>query len=102
MEKKNKSLTPLRDIISSLLSGQGLQFDFNDAKIWEVWEEVVGPGISKNAKPAWIKNKVLTVAVRDPIWLQELNFMAVEIRDRLNSRLRREAVKTINFRMERQ
>jgi len=93
------SLTPLKDIIGNLMSGRGLPFDPQDATIWKVWAEVVGPAISRNAQPLWIKSGRLRVMVSDPIWLQELEFLERDMREKLNQRLGRQAVKKIEFRL---
>jgi hypothetical protein len=99
MKTAEDSLTPLKDIISGLLKNGGLNFNPEDANIWKVWEGVVGAGISKNAQPSWIKSGKLRVTVSDPIWLQELEFVAEPIREKLNKKLGRRAVEKIEFRV---
>ncbi|TET89223.1 MAG: DUF721 domain-containing protein [Desulfobacteraceae bacterium] len=98
VEAKN-SLTPLKDVITSLLSDGTLPFNPDDARIWRVWDEVVGPAISRNARPSWIKNGKLKVRVSDPIWLQELEFVEESIREKLNTKLGRKAIDRIEFRI---
>ena len=99
MDEKEKRLTPLKDIIAALLEGADLPFNPSDARIWELWDDVVGKAIAKHAQPAWIKKGRLRVHVSDPIWLQELEFVKENIRERLNVRLGREAVERIEFRL---
>lgn len=89
----------LAEIISSLSGPQGLPFDLRDMEIWQIWEDVVGQVISSYAKPSMIRNGILTVGVKQPIWLQELKFMAEEIRAKLNKRLGRKAVRDIRFKL---
>jgi hypothetical protein len=99
MEKDKYSLTSLKDIIGNLLGSGSLPFNPEDADIWSYWDEVVGPAISKNARPSRIKNGVLRVTVSDPIWLQELQFIEESIREKLNGTLGRKAVKKIEYRI---
>ena len=99
MSEEKNSLTPLRDIIGDLLRDGTLSFNPDDARIWQVWDDVVGPAVSRNTRPSWIKNCKLRVTVSDPIWLQELKFVEQTIRDRLNKRLGRNAVEKIDFRV---
>lgn len=99
MKKGEDSLTSLKDVISSLLRSGELPFNPGDANIWKVWDEVVGPAVSKNAHPSWIKTGRLRVTVSDPIWLQELEFMEESIREKLNKTLGRKAVERIEFRV---
>lgn len=99
MGTNRNSFTPLKDIIGNLLGKGALPFNPDDANIWKVWDDVVGPGIAKNARPSWIKNGKLRVMVSDPIWLQELKFVEKDIREKLNKKLGRKAVEKMEFRV---
>ncbi|MBN2418467.1 MAG: DUF721 domain-containing protein [Deltaproteobacteria bacterium] len=98
-EEKKDSMTPLKDILQGLLTGANLKFNPADAEIWEVWDEVVGRAIAEHAQPSNITKKKLRVHVAEPIWLQELEFVADTIKERLNARLGRTAVDKIIFRL---
>jgi predicted nucleic acid-binding Zn ribbon protein len=97
MGKNKKTMTALKDVIAGLLKSSTLPFDLNDAKIWEVWDDAVGPAIARNAQPLRIKNRLLKVRAYDPIWFQELQFMEESIREKLNQCLGRQAVDRIEF-----
>lgn len=99
MDKKKDTLVPLKDVIASLFSDAQLPFNPDDARIWKVWDEVVGAPIAKNAQPLWIKNGRLRVKVSDPIWLQELEFVGETIKEKLNRELGRNAVEKVEFRL---
>lgn len=101
MDRSKNELTPLRDIISGLLTDGTLPFNPDDVDIWRLWDEVVGATISESARPSRIKKGRLSVTVSDPIWLQELNFLESSIREKLNARLGRMAVDRIDFRIGR-
>lgn len=96
---KKTTLTPLKDILAQLLRSADLPFNPEDALIWQVWDEVVGDTVARNAQPLWVKNRRLRVKVSDPIWLQELSFIEERIRKKLNERLGRKAVEKIEFRL---
>jgi predicted nucleic acid-binding Zn ribbon protein len=98
MEKKDR-FTSIKDIISSLLKDPSLPFNPADARIWEVWDEAVGPGIAGHARPSWVRKGLLRVEVSDPIWLQELEFVSEDIRDRLNEKLGGKRIKRLEFRL---
>ena len=99
MTKKKKTLTPIKDVITSLLESADLPFNPDDARIWEVWDESVGEAIAGHARPAYMKKGLLRVEVTDPIWLQELEFAGENIRQKLNENMGREAVSKIEFRL---
>ena len=92
-------LTPIRDVLQTVLSDPSMPFNPDDARIFDLWDRVVGPAISRNARPSWIREGRLRVRVSGPIWLQELEFAAETIRDRLNQALGRRAVEKIEFRL---
>ncbi len=96
---KKDQFTSIKDIISSLLKDPSLPFNPADARIWEVWDEAVGPGIAGHARPSWIRKGLLRVEVSDPIWLQELEFISDDIRERLNERLGGKRIKRLEFRL---
>ena len=99
MAENKDSLTPLKDILDGLFSQGGLPLNPEDGKIWQIWDSIVGEIIAGHSRPSWIKNGVLNVAVSDPIWSQELQFHAEEIRGRINRELGREAVSRIVFKV---
>ena len=102
MVEKKRSLTPLRDIVKELLEKGAIPFNPEDTEVWKVWDDVVGPVVSRHAQPSWLDDGCLRVMVSDPIWLQELRFSADEIKRMLNEKLGRRAVVRIDFRVGRE
>jgi len=92
-------LTPIRDVLQAIFHDPSMPFNPEDARIFDLWDGVVGPAISRNARPSWIREGRLRVRVSGPIWLQELEFAGETIRERLNQALGRPAVKKIEFRL---
>ena len=99
MAQEKGNLVPLKDVITSLLQDPRLPFNPADSQIWDIWQEVVGQAIASHAHPAWIKNAHLRVTVSDPIWIQELQFLGKDIKTKLNQKLGRDAVDTIEFKL---
>ncbi len=56
-------------------------------RLWSFWDEVVGEGIARRAQPQRMRDRVLVVAVSSHTWMQELQFLKENIRERLNQRL---------------
>jgi hypothetical protein len=98
--KRSKSeLIPVGDIIASLLTDGTLPYRPDDVEIWRVWKEVVGSTYAENSQPSKIRKKQLTVTVSNSIWLQELTFYKETILEKINRKLGRNAVDSINIRV---
>jgi hypothetical protein len=65
--------------------------------IWTFWDDEVGPAIARRAQPARFRNGILFVTVATHSWMQELQFIKDELRERLNKRLDGEVVRDIFF-----
>ena len=99
MSKRSDPPTPLQKIIAGIFQDSSLPFNPEDARIWTVWDEIVGAAVAQNAQPSWIKDGKLRVKVANSIWLQELGFEEETIKKKLNRRLGRKAVEKIEFRL---
>lgn len=99
MRQDKKEFTHIKEVIDNVFTTSAIPIDVDDIRIWKLWDGVVGKKIAKHARPSWIKKGVLLVKVTDSVWLQELEFKAETIKERLNSKLQREAIKKIRFRV---
>ena len=99
MDQNKKSFTHIKEVIDTLFSTPALSIDFDDIKIWKMWDSIVGRKIANHARPSSIKKGVLMVKVSDNVWLQELEFMAETIKEKINSKFQRQAVRKIRFKI---
>jgi hypothetical protein len=99
MKQDKKSFIHIKEVIDTIFATSGVPINFDDIRIWKVWEGVVGKKIAKHTRPSSIKKGVLLVKVSDSIWLQDLEFKAETIKEGLNKKLQREAVKKIRFKV---
>lgn len=65
--------------------------------VWPHWDEAVGPTIARHARPVRIRNGLLCVAVDNPVWMQELQFLKESIRSQLNTRAGTDIVSDLFF-----
>lgn len=100
MQKRNRMKYPrqLSDLLGESLSGSPLGQRLHDIEIWNVWTEAVGPVVAERAQPLRFNNGVLTVVVTGGPWMQELRFLSGVMRNALNQRLGRDAIKEIMLR----
>lgn len=66
-------------------------------RVWTFWAEAVGAAIAERAEPATFRDGVLSVRVAGAAWMQELQFMKDELRERLNARLGTALIRDIYF-----
>jgi hypothetical protein len=83
------------DLLSTVFQGTPTAQRLKEGVIWQVWQTVVGPQIAARARPAAIRNGVLTVVVASAPWLQQLNFLKSEIQNKLNDALGEQLIKDI-------
>lgn len=74
-------------MLYSLLQGgrSPLADQFKRWKLWQNWEEVVGPSIAKHTLPVAYNKRVLYVWVKSSSMMQEFIFIRDAVKDKINS-----------------
>jgi hypothetical protein len=85
------------DILEEVLSAQGLRSVTWMVRLREAWPEIVGPHLSGKTSPDRMKNRVLTVLVRNHAWAQELQLGKPLLLARINEILEDEKAEDIRF-----
>ena len=57
---------------------------FQRWKLESNWEKIVGPSLAKHSRPVQFMKGTLTIEVTSSVWLQELRFLADEIKNNVN------------------
>jgi hypothetical protein len=98
-ENPDKMPSKISGIVEDLALRYGWGARLSRRKIWEVWEEIVGPQIVTHAWPErFAERDILVVVVTDSVWMQQLCFQRQLFIDRLNERLPfRAKIKDIRF-----
>lgn len=68
------------------------------AHVQEIWEAAAGPAIASSASPTAERGGVLTVTCAAAVWAQELDLMASELIEKLNSALGEDAIRELRCR----
>ena len=87
----------LADVLDTVLKRVDPEQQLPAYGVWKIWDDVVGAAIAQRAQPLRVRNGILFVAVATHAWLQELQYMKDEIRERLNGRLGADRVRDIYF-----
>lgn len=80
----------LKDILGDLTCAR-------DVRVILLWTESVSAEIARHTEPVKIRNRVLYINAKSPVWAQELTFLKPEIIKKLNDKAGYEAVQDIRF-----
>ena len=90
--KKQKELVPLGSVLPNLLKSIRTGSDAQLVEVWELWDDVVGETIAKNARPAAFKGSSST-------WMHQLQFLKTDIIEKINDAFGKEMVDEIKFKI---
>lgn len=85
----------MADILSSLEKTTKLGQHLEHAKIWEHWEEIAGPTVSKYCQPKTVRDGELVVEAPSAVWMHKVNYKKWQIIKRINMMARKELVHSI-------
>lgn len=88
----------LGEVIREFLKNFGLEEKVTETRISEVWEKVIGQGISKYTQRISLRNKTLTIYLTSPALRQELSYGKTKIIKMINDELGRAAIEDLAFR----
>ncbi len=98
-QKRKVKKTPeeLSAILERILGGTKKTLNPEIDKVFEVWDQCVGPDIAENAQPDSFKNGMLMVKVSSAPWSQQLEYEKTLIMDRINNTIGQRLVVEIRF-----
>jgi predicted nucleic acid-binding Zn ribbon protein len=95
MSRRAEPPARLGEVLRAALARLPIARQLADHALWAEWDEVVGPTLARHARPERLRRGVLFVAVDSPEWMQELQFLKHDLRERLNARLGRAVVRDL-------
>lgn len=101
MSSRRKQSFPLElsSIVEAFLGKKKYKKRIEDCRIFEYWESCVGDKIAAHTEPEAFTKGVLKVLVSDHGWLQQLQFLKEEIKQRLNKKLGNNKVENLYFKI---
>ncbi len=87
-------------VLEKVLSKYGLLEQYREQEPALLWDRVVGEQIARLARPIWVHDGVLFVAVPNHVVQHEFSLMREEFKKKLNTALGSERVREIRFRVE--
>ena len=100
---KKKGFSSSADVLQSLFqnSKSSLGQGYTRWKLWREWDQVVGESIAKYSTPVGYKRGVLYVWVNSSPRMQEMTFLAGDIKSRINRYLGENWIRRIHFTLDR-
>jgi len=89
----------LGTILQQAIQASRIDVDLGAYRLWQQWEDMVGPTIAENTRPEAIKGKLLLVNVSSAPWMQQLQFLKPELIEKLNETLGKKVVGDIRFKI---
>ena len=78
-----KKCTHVSGILADLLNKHRRESGREMIRIYELWEDIVGTVIAKNAQPVACQKRLLLVNVTSSVWIQQLQYLKGDILSRL-------------------
>jgi predicted nucleic acid-binding Zn ribbon protein len=91
--------TAIKELLARIITGKKWQHRLQLHGVFSFWDEIVGPDISRQAQPSFIRGRILWVDVTDSIWMQQLHFQKILLLQLINNKLNDLALSDIRFRL---
>jgi predicted nucleic acid-binding Zn ribbon protein len=95
----NKNFEPIGKVVDKVLLQCRPGFNQSLVRIWDLWEDAVGPDVALHARPAAFKGDLLLVHVSNSSWLYHLRFLEKELIDKINASLGGTFIRKVNFKI---
>lgn len=89
----------LGTVLQQALKASKIDVDLDAYRLWQQWNDVVGPAIAENTRPEAMKGKLLLVHVSSAPWMQQLQFLKPKLIEKLNETIGKEVVGDIRFKI---
>jgi predicted nucleic acid-binding Zn ribbon protein len=80
---------PIGEIIAHLRRTTGLGAQLEIARIWEWWDEAVGPHIAPHARPYSVRGGILRVHADSAVWMHKCSYKKWDIIRHINKQARK-------------
>ena len=90
---------PVGESLDRVASRLGIPRAATLHRVFGAWPELVGERVAAHARPRWLRDGVLGVAVDEPAWATQLRYLEGDLLARLAERLGPGAVTRIDVRV---
>jgi predicted nucleic acid-binding Zn ribbon protein len=98
-KKDQTKFVHISSVIDEVLKTYRREPDGELLRVYHIWDSIVGEVISKNAKPAAFKGRILLVYVTSSTWVHQLQFLKAEMIAKLNGALGKSLIDDLKFKI---
>jgi len=98
--KRNGKVTPLAQDLKPILRQIGKGQKGVHPEIWARWSDILGSDLARRAIPRSLSGGVLTVAVANSAWMQELSYLKPALLERFAHEIGTTVVKEIRLALD--
>jgi predicted nucleic acid-binding Zn ribbon protein len=91
------ALVSLKGALDKILREYKLSNDLEAYRVFTDWRDLVGDRLAGHAKPVRINDGILYVEVDDPLWLVQIKYMKGSILQKIDSGIKKGALKDLRF-----
>jgi predicted nucleic acid-binding Zn ribbon protein len=99
MKKNASSFVPIGTVLGDALKIWRRDASRDLQRVFGSWNQVAGPAIAENARPAAYREQVLVIHVNSSVWVHQLQFLKAELIEKLNEALEDRLVRDIKFKV---
>ena len=98
-KKREKMPRPeaISEILAGVLKGRGFDKKIKQYSVFNIWEDLVGPTISKQTEPQKVQGETLVVLAKNASWVQELSFMKGMMLKKIQEKIPNSGIVDIKF-----
>jgi len=98
-KRRKAKFVHIGSLIGDVLTKYRLETDAELVQVWQIWDNIVGPVIAQNTKPAAFKGRILLVHVNSSTWIHQLQFLKKEMIAKLNDTLGKTLIEDLKFKI---
>ncbi len=77
--RPTRAPSPLRQLLQGLVERRGWAERLRGAAVFGIWEELVGPELSRRCKPVRLVGGLLVVRTESTVWAAEVSYLVDDI-----------------------
>ncbi|MFN0200914.1 MAG: DUF721 domain-containing protein [Bacteroidia bacterium] len=86
---RNDDYIDLGKAITQFLEKHGMRDAADIQKIIDNWEKIMGKPIAQQTERLWLRDRVFYVAVKSPVWKNELTMIRTAIKEMIHDKIGR-------------